>query len=93
MEHAASSNGRVTAVCGAVLDVAFDDMALPPIDDASLISSGNGVPIVADVQSHLDEATVRAIALQSTAGSRRGATADHDAAAGAAPRRACGGIC
>jgi F-type H+-transporting ATPase subunit beta len=75
MEHAVSSKGRVTAVRGAVLDVTFDDVALPPIEDALLVASGNGGAIVAEVQSHLDATTVRAIALQSTAGLRRGAAA------------------
>src|SRR5215470_10099941 len=75
MEHAESSNGRVTVVRGAVLDVAFEGATLPPIDHALLITPDNGDPIIAEVQSHLDEATVRAIALQSTAGLRRGVVA------------------
>ena len=53
-------DGRVTAVRGAVLDVAFDGATLPPIDDALVITSDKGAPIIAEVQSHLDEATVRA---------------------------------
>jgi F-type H+-transporting ATPase subunit beta len=68
-------DGRVTAVRGAVLDIAFDVAMLPPIDDALLITPGKGAPIVAEVQSHLDETTVRAIALQPTAGLRRGVAA------------------
>ena len=55
-------DGRVTAVRGAVLDVAFEGATLPPIDDALLITPDKGAPIIAEVQSHLDEATVRAIA-------------------------------
>ena len=65
MEQMQAIDGRVTAVRGAVLDVAFEGATLPPIDDALLITPGNGAPIIAEVQSHLDEATVRAIALQS----------------------------
>jgi F-type H+/Na+-transporting ATPase subunit beta len=68
-------DGRVTAVRGAVLDIAFDVAMLPPIDDALLIMPDKGAPIIAEVQSHLHEATVRAIALQSTAGLRRGVAA------------------
>jgi F-type H+-transporting ATPase subunit beta len=60
----AAIDGRVTAVRGAVLDVAFDGASLPPIDDALIIAPDKGAPIVAEVQSHLDETTVRAIALQ-----------------------------
>jgi len=58
-----------------VLDIAFDGATLPPIDDALVITPDKGPPIVAEVQSHLDEATARAIALQSTAGLRRGVIA------------------
>ncbi len=65
----------MTAAHGAVLDVAFDGAALPPIDDALVITPDKDAPIIAEVQSHLDEATVRAIALQSTAGLRRGVVA------------------
>jgi F-type H+-transporting ATPase subunit beta len=68
-------DGRVTAVRGAVLDIAFDVAMLPPIDDALLITPDKGAPIIAEVQSHLDETTVRAIALQPTAGLRRGVAA------------------
>ena len=66
-------NGRVIAVRGAVLDVAFEEARLPPIEDAVIVTPDRGAPIVAEVQAHLDETTVRAIALQSTAGLRRGA--------------------
>jgi F-type H+/Na+-transporting ATPase subunit beta len=48
---------------------------LPLIDDALLVKPDKGAPIISEVQSHLDETTVRAIALQSTAGLRRGAGA------------------
>jgi len=75
MEQTRTIDGRVTAVRGAVLDVAFDGVTLPPIDDALVITPDKGVPIIAEVQSHLDEGTVRAIALQSTAGLRRGVAA------------------
>jgi F-type H+/Na+-transporting ATPase subunit beta len=65
-------DGRVIAVRGAVLDVSFAQAALPPIDDALIIVPDKGDPIIAEVQSHLDSTTVRAIALQSTSGLRRG---------------------
>ena len=72
MGPTSATGGRVTAVRGAVLDVVFDGTALPPIDAALVVSPDDGAPIIAEVQSHLDETTVRAIALQSTAGLRRG---------------------
>ncbi len=66
--------GRVVAVRGAVVDILFDAEALPPIDDAVSIESDTGTPILAEVQAHVDSVTVRALALQSTNGLRRGAT-------------------
>jgi F-type H+-transporting ATPase subunit beta len=75
VEQSGTIDARVTAVRGAVLDVAFDGVRLPPIDDALVITPDKGAPIIAEVQSHLDEATVRALALQSTAGLRRGGVA------------------
>ena len=72
MGPTSATNGRVISVRGAVLDVVFDGTALPPIDAALVVSPDYGAPIIAEVQSHLDETTVRAIALQSTAGLRRG---------------------
>ncbi|MFM0290947.1 F0F1 ATP synthase subunit beta [Paraburkholderia megapolitana] len=65
--------GRVCAVRGAVVDVAFDVGALPLIDEALEICADDASPIIAEVQAHLDECTVRALALRSTDGLRRGA--------------------
>ncbi|SAL06337.1 F0F1 ATP synthase subunit beta [Caballeronia arationis] len=64
--------GRVIAVRGAVVDVAFDGATLPLIDESLAIMTDQGPPIIAEVQAHLDESTVRALALQSTSGLRRG---------------------
>ena len=75
MAQTQAIDGRVTAVRGAVLNVVFEGTALPPIDDALIIMPDEGAPIIAEVQSHLDETTVQAIALQSTAGLRRGVAA------------------
>jgi F-type H+/Na+-transporting ATPase subunit beta len=68
-------DGRVIAVRGAVLDVSFPGTVLPKIDDALVVTPRAGAPIKAEVQSHLDETTVRAIALQATSGLQRGAVA------------------
>jgi F-type H+/Na+-transporting ATPase subunit beta len=65
----ADPTGRIRAVRGAVLDVTFDRAPLPAIDEALRI--GDAGPI-AEVQSHLDATTVRAIALQATTGLQRG---------------------
>jgi F-type H+-transporting ATPase subunit beta len=73
--EADESHGRVTAVRGAVVDVAFDAGTLPMIEEALVIMTDDGPPILAEVQAHLDERTVRALALRSTNGLRRGAPA------------------
>ncbi len=63
--------GRVVAVRGPVLDVDFSP-PLPAITHAITVHGDQSGPLVAEVQSHLNERTVRAIALQSTAGLKRG---------------------
>jgi len=71
----AGDDGKILAVRGAVVDVFFAGGDLPAINDALLIGSGAEAEVVAEVQAHLDGQTVRAIALQSTAGLRRGEVA------------------
>ena len=71
-----SAIGRVQAVRGAVLDIAFAADTLPAIDEGlRIVTEGDAPPLIAEVQSHLDATTVRAIALQSTSGLQRGAAA------------------
>jgi F-type H+-transporting ATPase subunit beta len=64
--------GRVAAVHGSVIDMTFGGGVLPAISEAVLIDWGNGAPILAEVEQHLNPATVRAVALQNTAGLKRG---------------------
>lgn len=72
MNEDGQHTGNVVAVRGAVIDVTFDD-CLPPIEDAVLIlDTERKTTVVAEVQAHLDEHTVRAIALQSSGAVRRG---------------------
>ena len=68
------SSGRIKAVRGAVVDVSFARDALPAIGEALRIET-QGRPLIAEVQSHLDAATVRAVALHATAGLARGTPA------------------
>ncbi len=63
--------GQVVAVRGAVVDVAFDG-ALPQVDAALVIEWDRPERLVVEVQAHLDERTVRGVALQATGGLRRG---------------------
>lgn len=67
--------GRVIAVRGSVVDLRFRPGELPAINDAVTIDQNEHQTIVAEVQQHVDPTTVRAVALDNTAGLRRGAIA------------------
>lgn len=66
--------GRITQVIGPVVDVAFDaeSARLPNILDALIVTKDNGVEVILETQQHLGEERVRAIAMESTEGLRRG---------------------
>jgi F-type H+-transporting ATPase subunit beta len=72
MAGKAKTDGRLTAVRGAVLDVRFETGDLPALDEALLVEDSEQQSVTAEVQAHLDERTVRAIALEATLGLRRG---------------------
>jgi F-type H+-transporting ATPase subunit beta len=63
----------VIAVRGSVLDIRFAAGALPAIAEAVTIA--RTPPLVCEVQQHVDTETVRAVALDTTAGLQRGAAA------------------
>jgi F-type H+/Na+-transporting ATPase subunit beta len=67
--------GRIAAVHGSVVDIAFVGGTLPAITDAVAIDRDFGPPLLAEVQQHLGEAMVRVVALGGTAGLRRGTRA------------------
>ena len=67
--------GHVTAIHGSVVDVRFAEGVLPDINEGIAIERDKGKPLVAEVQQHLDTATVRAVALDDTSGLSRGAAA------------------
>jgi F-type H+-transporting ATPase subunit beta len=69
----ATLTGAVVSVRGAVVDVSFDRARLPPINSALLVEWDRPEPLILEVHSHVDPATVRSIALQATAGLARGA--------------------
>ncbi|NVO28870.1 F0F1 ATP synthase subunit beta [Donghicola sp. C2-DW-16] len=71
MTQGIATTGHVSAVRGAVVDVAFDT-GVPRVNDALTVDIG-GTPLLLEVQAQLDARTVRTIALQSTNGLRRGA--------------------
>ena len=67
--------GRVVAVHGSVVDVRFPGGILPAIAEALAIETDAGHAIMAEVQLHLDATTVRAVALESITGLKRGSAA------------------
>lgn len=72
------NKGRIAQVIGAVIDVCFDDagdaggISLPAIHEALTVSSSAGNDIVLEVQQHIGDNTVRTVAMDRTAGLRRG---------------------
>lgn len=73
-ERTEAGCGRVVAVHGSVLDVRFPAGGLPVIAEAITIEWDFGRPLIAEVQLHLDATTARAVALENTAGLKRGTT-------------------
>src|SRR6195952_935869 len=65
--------GKISRIIGPVVDVSFaDDGHLPKIYDALEITKDNGQKIILEVQQHLGEDRVRAVAMDSTDGLLRG---------------------
>ncbi len=71
------SSGKVVEVIGAVVDVEFPRDAMPGIYDALKVEGG---VLTLEVQQQLGDGIVRAIALGSTDGLRRGLTAENTGA-------------
>jgi F-type H+-transporting ATPase subunit beta len=68
-----SNIGKISRIIGPVVDVSFADNAtLPRIYNALEITKENGQKIVLEVQQHLGEDRVRAVAMDSTDGLYRG---------------------
>src|SRR5258708_29350110 len=65
--------GKISQIIGPVVDVSFADGGrLPKIYDALEITKENGQKVILEVQQHLGEDRVRAIAMDSTDGLLRG---------------------
>lgn len=68
-----SQEGKIIQVIGPVVDVQYDAAKVPEIYDALHIQQkGSDEPLVLEVQQHLGEGRVRAIAMTSTEGLVRG---------------------
>jgi F-type H+-transporting ATPase subunit beta len=66
------SRGSVVAISGPVVDVEFPRGQLPSLRSGLEIEWDGSHRLVAEVQSHLDDMTVRSVALQETSGLRCG---------------------
>src|SRR5579863_8918970 len=65
--------GKISRIIGPVVDVSFaNDAHLPKIYDALEITKENGQKVILEVQQHLGEDRVRAVAMDSTDGLLRG---------------------
>ncbi len=67
--------GRISQVIGAVVDVEFPEDSLPAIFNALTVKDESASPpidLVLETQQHIGESRVRAVALSSTDGLRRG---------------------
>ncbi len=70
--EAKTKNGRIAQVVGPVVDAEFPADAVPDILDALVIKRDGTGDLVLEVQQHLGENRVRAIAMDSTDGLTRG---------------------
>lgn len=68
------NTGKIVQVIGPVIDVSFEKEGgkLPEIYDSLEVVMENGKNLVVECQQHIGENTVRAIAMDSTDGLRRG---------------------
>src|SRR5215208_7341519 len=74
---AAGATGTILQITGPVVDVQFPPDALPEIYNALQVTRDDGTILTMETQSHLGNDAVRAIAMSSTDGLRRG-TPVHD---------------
>ncbi len=72
MVTAATAEGRIVQIIGTVIDVEFPPDQLPPLYNALRIDRGDGTDLVVEVQQHVGNNWVRALAMDSTDGLTRG---------------------
>lgn len=71
----AENKGKVVQIIGPVLDIQFKDGVMPQIFNAVEIEDTNGKKTYAEVEQHIGDDIVRAIAMEPTEGLKRGLTA------------------
>ena len=69
------NQGKVTQIIGPVLDVQFKKGEIPEIYNAITIEVSEGKTITAEVEQLLSETEIRAVAMETTQGIKRSATA------------------
>ena len=75
MVTAPAAEGRIVQIIGTVIDVEFPPDRLPPIYNALRIARDDGDDLVVEVQQHVGNNWVRALAMDSTDGLTRGMAA------------------
>jgi len=68
------ADGAVVGVHGSVVDVRFPVGGLPAVREALFVEGAARRRVLVETQAHVDDRTVRTVALDDTAGLRRGAT-------------------
>jgi len=68
----ATNKGKIVQIIGPVIDVRFNEGSLPNILDALTVTRPDGQVVVLECEQHIGEDTIRAIAMDSTDGLRRG---------------------
>ncbi|MBI2773886.1 MAG: F0F1 ATP synthase subunit beta [Chloroflexi bacterium] len=71
-DKARTAEGKIVQIIGPVIDVQFPEGQLPAIYDALEVKKDDGTAVVAETQQHLGNSWVRAVAMASTDGLRRG---------------------
>jgi F-type H+-transporting ATPase subunit beta len=69
-----ANTGKIKQIIGPVVDVMFENNALPEIYSALELKRDNGDVVVLEVQQHLGEDSVRTVAMDATEGLMRGMT-------------------
>jgi len=66
--------GKISQIIGPVIDVAFDAQGaeLPKIYDSLEITRENGTKVILECQQHIEENTIRTVAMDASDGLRRG---------------------
>ncbi len=64
--------GKISQIIGAVLDVRFEPMNLPALNNAIRITKEDGKGLIVEVAQHIGDDTVRCIAMGATDGLKRG---------------------